>query len=305
MLSESSKSNFIAGIFDYQSFSKKAIRENIENGFFDRIVSSVEFNADEIVALFTCLRLEVYIYTKDKENLDKIQKVLLDNKFKVLHNKKEIIEHLFQLASGRLSEISAELQIESQVTNAFDSQLETRAKLRKICQIALTNAASFRKKMNFYNNENYATIAFKIIEDLVNKNIKGLLIIGTGIMSKEFAKACDRDKERFDKIFIMGRDRQRAKEFKDDLMLDNAEAVTTQQMDSVIKKVDVIFAAAGGKYKIRKHIEPLLIVDITCPPIFTLKNGPKTELITMYDKTYEKKIDQVNNVFEHKLNYYE
>jgi len=302
MLDNLNKSNFIVGIFDYQSFSKKAIRENIENGFFDSVVGSVEFYADEIVALFTCLRLEIYIYTRDEEKLKKIQKIFSNNKFKVLCNEKDMMEHLIQLASGKFSEINAEVQIEKQVADAFEHQLDKSARLREICKNAFKKADSFRKKNNFYNYENYATIAFKIVEDLIKKDMNRLLIVGTGIMSKEFAKACDSHKEKFDKIFIMGRDRQKAKKLKDGLSFDNIEAVTIQQMDSVIKKVDVVFAAAGGKYKIQEYSRPLLIVDITCPPMFIIDKYPKIKIITMYDKIYEKKIEQVNSVFEHKLN---
>lgn len=299
-----SESNFIAGIFDYRSFSKRAIRENIENGFFDKIVSLVEFYADEVVALFTCLRLEIYIYARGEETLKKIQKIFADNEFRVLHNKKEITEHLIQLASGNFSEINAEAQIEKQVANAFESQLDKSAELIRLFQIALRKAASFRRKNNFYNYENYATIAFRVLEDLIKEDMKRLLIVGTGMMSKEFAKVCNTHKKKFDKIFVMGRNRQKAKKFKDDLLPDNAEAVTTQQMDSVIKKVDLIFAAAGGEYKIKKWLNPLLIIDITCPPIFTLDECPKIKIITMYDKIYEEKIGQVNSTFKRKLNYY-
>lgn len=299
------KSNFIAGIFDYQSFSRKAIRENIENGFFDRVASSVEFYADEIVAFFTCLRFEVYIFVRDEEKLKEIQKIFVDNKFGVLHGKGEITEHLVRLASGNSSEIRAETQIEKQVANAFESQLDQvdqGAELMELCRVALKQAASFRKKNNFYNYENYATIAFRILGDLVKEDVKNLLIVGTGIMAKEFIRACDVHKEKFDKIFIMGRDRQKAKKLKDDLSFTNVEAVTTQQMDSVINKVDVVFAAAGGKYKIKKYLKPLLIIDITCPPIFTLDQCPKTKMITMYDNIYEDKIKQVNEAFKDKLN---
>ncbi len=302
MLNNPNKSNFIAGIFDYQSFSKKAIRENIENGFFDRIASSVEFYADEIVALFTCLRFEVYVFVRDKEKIKEIRKILNDNKFRVLDNKKEITEYLVRLVSGDSSEIRAETQIEKQVTNAFESQLDQGAELMELCRATLKKAASFRKKNNFYNYENYATIAFRILGDLVKEDVKELLIVGTGIMAKEFMKACSTRKEKFDKIFIMGRDRQKAKKLKDDLSFVNAEAVTTQQMDNVINKVDVAFAAAGGKYKIKKYSKPLLIIDITCPSIFTLDECSRTKMITMYDKIYEDKIKEVNGAFKGKLN---
>lgn len=298
----SNKSNFIGGIFDYRSFSKKAIRENIENGFFDRIASSVEFYADEIVALFTCLRFEVYIFVRDEEKLKEIQKIFVDSKFRVLHNKKEVTEHLVQLAPGNSSEIRAETQIEKQIENAFGSQLDQGAKLMELCRVILKKAASFRRKNNFYNYENYTTIAFRILEDLIKEDAKRLLIIGTGIMAKEFIKACDAHKERFDKIFIMGRDRQKAKKLKNDLLFANVEAVTTQQMNNVINKVDVVFAAAGGKYKIKKYSKPLLIIDITCPPMFSLDGCPKIKMITTYDKIYENKIKEVNSDFKGKLN---
>ena len=58
----------IVGIFDYNMSPKKTVRENIENNFFDEIVKSVEFYSDEIVALFTCLRFEIYIYSNNKIN---------------------------------------------------------------------------------------------------------------------------------------------------------------------------------------------------------------------------------------------
>lgn len=296
--SHNNKSNFIAGIFDYSISSKKAIRENIENNFFDKIIKSVEIFSDEIVALFTCLRFEIYIYTTDENKLRKIQNVFLENKFKVLFGKKDIINYLTQLCSGQLSEIIGELQIKIQALNAFESQLKKRAKLREVFCAALVNADSFRKLNNFYTNENYATIAFKIINDLINTKLKGLLIVGAGMMSKEFAEACNYHKEKIDKIFIAELDKKKSKYLKNNLKIKNVEIINTQQINNILKKVDVIFVAAGGKYKIYNHSDSLLIVDITCPPMFILESCPKTKIITMYDKYYKEKIDQVNNIFK-------
>ncbi|MBL7156386.1 MAG: hypothetical protein ISS87_02225 [Candidatus Pacebacteria bacterium] len=295
------RSNFIAGIFDYNISSKKTIRENIENNFFDEIIKSVEFYSDEIVVLFTCLRFEIYIYSNNKNKLREIQNIFLKNKFKILFGEKDIINYLIELCSGKLSEIIGELQIEIQAIKAFESQLKKRAKLRKVFQTALVNADSFRNTENFYNNENYATIAFKIINDLINTKLKGLLIVGAGMMSKKFAESCNYHKEKIDKIFIAELDKKKSKDLKNTLKIKNVEIINTQQINNILKKVDVIFAAAGGKYKIYKHSDPLLIIDITCPPMFTLEDCSKTKIITMYDKDYKEKINQINNIFKLKF----
>ena len=294
----SNRPNFIAGIFDYNISSKKTIRENIENNFFDEIIKSVEIYSDEVVALFTCLRFEIYIYSNNENKLRKIQNVFLENKFKVLFGKNDIINYLAQLCTGKLSEIIGELQIKIQALNAFESQLKKGAKLRKVFQTALANADSFRKLRNFYTNENYATIAFKIINDLIDTKLKGLLIVGAGMMSKEFAGTCNCHKEKIDKIFIAELNKKKSKDLKNNLQIKNVEIINTQQINNILEKVDVIFAAAGGKYKIYNHLDPLLIVDITCPPMFILENCPKTKIITMYDKDYKEKIDQVNNILK-------
>jgi len=249
------------------------------------------------------LRFEIYIYSnnKNKNQLKKIQNIFSENKFKILFGEKDIINYLTKLCSGRLSEIVGELQIKTQVINAFESQLEKRAKLRKIFQTALVDADSFRNVENFYNDENYATIAFKIINDLISTKLKGLLIVGAGMMSKEFARTCDYHKEKINKIFIAELDKKKSKNLKNSLKIKNVEIINTQQINNILRKVDVIFAAAGGKYKIYKHSDPLLIIDITCPPMFTIEDCPKTKIITMYDKDYKEKINQVNNIFKLKF----
>lgn len=296
------KSNFIAGIFDYNISSKKTIRENIENNFFDEIIKSVEFYSDEIIAVFTCLRFELYIYSNSESQLKKIQSIFSENNFKILFGEKDIINYLTQIYSGQLSEIIGELQIKTQVINALESQLNKKGtKLRKVFQAALVNADLFRKLENFYTSENYATIAFKIINDLINTKLKGLLIVGAGMMSKEFAKVCNYHKEKIDKIFIAELEKKKSKDLKNILEIKNVELINTQQINNVLKKIDVIFAAAGGKYTIYKHPDPLLIIDITCPPMFTMEDCPKTKIITMYDKYYKEKIAQVNNIFKLKF----
>ena len=291
------KSRFIVGIFNYETFPKKMIGKNIENGFFDKIIKSVEFHADEIVAFFTCLRLEIYICTSDEIKLEKIREFFLKNKFKVLCGKKNIINRITQLCSGRLSEIIGELQIETQVMDVFESQLEEKSKLKEMYKIAFKKAVSFRKEKNFYNNENYATIALKFIDDLTESKIKGLLIFGAGMISKEFVKACNYYKKEIAKFFITDIDRKKSKDLRKFLLHRNVEIINPKQINNILRNIDVIFAAAGGKYKICNYIEPLLIIDITSPPIFSLKRCPKTKIITMYDEIYKRKISQINDTF--------
>jgi len=294
--------HFILGIFDYKKFSKQAVRDNIENGFFDELVKSVEFFADEIVVLFTCLRLEIYIYCRNRKELSEIKKIFLYNNLEIFLTEQEITGHLVELFSGRLSEIIAELQIEKQVNNVFRSQLGRNAKLKNVCKKSLLRAFCFRKKNNFYNKENYATIALKIIEDLTNKESRNLLIVGTGMMSMEFIKACDKEKDRFERIFIAGRDTQKAKRLKNELLskYQDIKISSIQQINNIVKKVDVIFAAAGGKYEIFKHRNPLLIIDISCPPIFRIEDFSQTKIITIYDEIYVKKINEMNKKFRYK-----
>lgn len=292
--------NFIVGTYDYKKSSKKEIREKIRNGFFDEITKAVEIYSDEIVALFTCLRLEIYIYSSDRDNLDKIREIFLENKFGTLFGRENMVKHLTRLCSGKLSEIVAELQVTEQVADVFESQLEEGSKLEKVYQVALEKAASFRRKENFYNNENYATIASKIINDMAGGRIKGLLIVGAGMMAKEFVKTLGDYRERIDKFFIASRSRKKARALENILAANDVEIVDPQRINDVVKKVDVVFAAAGGRYKICGHAKPLFIVDITCPPMFILEDCPKTKIITMYDRVYKMEIDQVNNAFNKK-----
>lgn len=292
--------NFIAGTCDYGMSSKKTIRENIRNGFFDEVVKAVEIYSDEIVALFTCLRLEIYVYSSDRDNLNKIREIFLRNKFNILLGRESIVNHLAQLCSGGLSEIIAELQIEEQVRDTFESQLEEGTNLKEVYQTALRNAVSFRKKKKFYNDENYATIALKIINDLVGGQLRGLLIVGAGMMAKEFAKACSGHKKRVSKFFIASRSRGKVKNLENILAAGDVEIVDPRRINDIVKEVGVIFAAAGGRYEICEHTEPLLIVDITCPPMFSLRNCPRTKIITMYDRVYKMEIDRVNDAFNKK-----
>lgn len=290
-------SRFIAGTYNYKKFSKKEIRDNIRDGFFDEIVGAVETYSDEIVAIFTCLRLEIYIYSSDGENLDKIREVFLRNNFDILFGRKSMVNHLTQLCSGKLSEIIAELQVEGQVVDAFESQIEDGTNLKEVYQDALEKAVLFRKEKGFYNDENYATIASKIIDNLAGGQLRGLLIVGAGTMAKEFAKDWSGHKGRVDKFFIASRNRKKARILEGFLAADDVEVIDPQRINDVVKKVDVVFAAAGGRYKICGHTKPLLIVDITCPPMFILEDCPKTKIITMYDRVYKMEIDQVNDAF--------
>lgn len=294
---DTTNQDFIVGTYNYEKSSKKAIREGIRSGFFDEMVGAVETYSDEVVALFTCLRLEIYVYSSDKCNLNRIREIFLENKFDVSLGRKHVVNHLTQLCSGGLSEIIAEAQIERQVADAFEFQLEEGSNLKKAYQDALKRAKVFRKEENFYNDESYATIASKIINNLSGDHLKGLLVVGSGMMAKEFVKDWSGHKDKVNKFFIASRSRKKARALENILAADDVEVISPQRINNVAKEVDVIFAAAGGRYKICGHTKPLLIVDITCPPMFVLEDCPKTKIITMYDKVYKMEIDQVNDAF--------
>ncbi|MEK9135450.1 MAG: hypothetical protein AAB451_04135 [Patescibacteria group bacterium] len=292
-----SRSSFIAGIFDHVMFSKKDIGENIENGFFEKIIKDVDFYSDEIVVIFTCLRFEIYIFVNTDDKLRKIYDVFLKNKLKILLQEKDIIDRLTHLCSGELSEITGELQIREQVINTFESHLEEKSNLKNIFYLALKNSDLFRKSNNFYNNDNYATIALKIINDSFDKNLKSFMIIGAGMISKEFAKACNSLKDKINSIVIADIEKKKSKELARILEIKNIEIIDIQQINIFLNKVDAIFVAAGGKYKIYGYKDPLFIVDITCPPMLIMENSPRTKIITILDDNFQKKINQINNSF--------
>lgn len=241
----------------------------------------------ELLVLSTCNRTEVY-YSANEDLTIEIVKLLcyvkgLQNAekfipyFKVINNQDEAVNHLFRVSIGLESQVVGDLQITSQVKQAYqwsaDEQLAGPFLHRLLHTTFYTNKKVVQET-NFRDGAasvSYATVELieNLCEDKVNPKV---LILGLGQIGKDLAE--NLKGTTFSEIHLANRTTSKAKEL--------AEAYSHQYLPydevlSSINKFDVIVSAIQAE-----------------TPFFNLSNFPEKGFLTykyMIDLAVPRSID--------------
>ncbi len=237
------------------------------------------------VVISTCNRTEIYASTnKAEQAVDDVMKFVaktfelsaddLTHFYK--HDRKEAVMHLCRVVSGLDSMVIGETEIFGQVKKAYASALEIGSTERVVNQL-FQKAFGIGKKVRTQTQiQEGQTSIGSVAVDLAEKIFGHLrdskvMVIGAGEMSRTTAQSLQSRGAKT--IFVTNRNYERAQQLAVEL---NGEAVTFDDWEETLKKVDVVISSTGAPHPIvtKKHIEPvrkhrkyrpLFFIDIAVP----------------------------------------
>ena len=237
---------------------------------------------DEIVILSTCNRSEIYISCEDVEKGIEVVKAFYEEFFELgevrnyLFSKKnkEVIEHLFNVASGLDSVVLGEDQILGQVKDAHEFSMKlgaTKKLFNRLFRDAITTAKEVKTITKISQQSlSISYIGIKLLkEKMVSLKDKNVLIIGLGKMNLLTIKYLQ--EENVGTIYISNRSIEKFKEIQS--IYDNIEYVDYKDRYNFLKdnEIDIVISATSSPHLvIRKEDMPsiknkIYFMDLALP----------------------------------------
>lgn len=256
--------------------------------------------ANEVIILNTCNRVEIYFFSEDYIDIEKIFTELgWDKKYMHLfyiHKDKDCIKHLFEVVCGFDSLIIGEEQIVAQVKEAKEISKLVGGKnpvLERLFEVALKCSKEFRTKSKL--NEHPITIASVVGRVIKESNIKKVAIIGLGNIGLLF---CNYFKNSdVDKVFLIGRRNERIDQF---VNLCPEKFEYCDKKDAILEAQCLICSTSAPHPVVHKDDIPegksLLIFDLAVPrdvdvEVYKLPN------VKVIDIDQVHKMDTINKEF--------
>ena len=257
----------------------------------------------ELSVLSTCNRTEIYSLVKDPERADPLirQAVeelkgvahLSNGRYTYLLDGREMVRHLFRVASGIESLMVGEPQILGQVRDAYkiaDHSRFTGAVLTRVFNTALHVGKRARTETAI--GEGTVSVAYAAVE-MALKVFDGLhkhtvAVVGAGETGRLVAThMAEQNPER---LLVLNRTFERARELAAEF---DGEARPFDELDAVLKEADVVVTATAAPEPIlqsdalskiakKRRTRPLVLVDISNPRNIDPAVG-KIENIFLYD----------------------
>jgi len=266
----------------------------------------------EGLILSTCNRVEVIASARDNVVAEPvIQRFLADHHQCNLamyeshfyhHRQRQVIEHLFRVASSLDSMIVGEPQILGQLKQAYNTAREAGAlhgTLNEITLQALAVARKVRRNTAIGTSAvsvSYAAVelARKIFGDLSGKTI---VVIGAGKMSEIAAK--NLIKSGAGTILVANRTYERAVELARAF---HGKAIHFDQMFDYVEKADIVICSTAAPHYVihRKHAEQWLAARKNRPMFFVDISVPRNiePSINQLDNAFVYDIDDLGQVVE-------
>lgn len=256
--------------------------------------------ANEVIILNTCNRVEIYFFSEDYIDIEKIFTELgWDKKYMHLfyiHKDKDCIKHLFEVVCGFDSLIIGEEQIVAQVKEAKEISKLVGGKnpvLERLFEVALKCSKEFRTKSKL--NEHPITIASVVGRVIKESNIKKVAIIGLGNIGFLF---CNYFKNSdVDKVFLIGRKNEKIDQF---VKLNPEKFGYYDKKETILEAQCLICSTSAPHPVVHKDDIPegksLLIFDLAVPrdvdvEVYKLPN------VKVIDIDQVHKMDTVNKEF--------
>lgn len=275
----------IAVIGINHNLSPISIRERVsftDTKKIEAINILLDKNIDEIVILSTCNRSEIYISCEDVEKGIEVVKAFYEEFFELrevrnyLFSKKnkEVIEHLFNVASGLDSVVLGEDQILGQVKDAHEFSMKlgaTKKLFNRLFRDAITTAKEVKTITKISQQSlSISYIGIKLLkEKMVSLKDKNVLIIGLGKMNLLTIKYLQ--EENVGTIYISNRSIEKFKEIQS--IYDNIEYVDYKDRYNFLKdnEIDIVISATSSPHLvIRKEDMPsiknkIYFMDLALP----------------------------------------
>ncbi len=270
------------------------------------ITKKNNFDNKQYIILSTCNRTEVYTTTcSPQETKNEIIRLLEveyeDLDYFYFLKDKDVVVHIFRVASGLDSQIIGETQILGQVKHAYNKAKEfgmNNKYLDDLFKQAIEVGKLVREKTDISKgNISICSVAIKMIKTFFNEmENKKVLIIGTGKIGELVAQYLLKEKMSY--IFVANRTYEKAKELAEKI---NAKAIKFDQLNKELIDADIVVSATASPHLIlKKNVveeimkfreKKLFIFDLALPrdvdpEIRNLKN------VILYD------LDDINLVVE-------
>ena len=235
---------------------------------------------DELVILSTCNRTEVYVAAASPGAAREfLQEELhlqdyLPEYFYFLENK-DVVRHLFSVASGVDSQVMGENQILSQVKEAYFQAKQagsTGRHFNKLFQKAMEVGKIVRRKTKISaGNVSVGSVALKMLENLWGElEGKRILIIGTGKVGELVVKYLMQ--KGISGTFVANRTYEKAVELAERI---GGKAVRFDHLEKEVESADIVISATSSPHLILKkelvqevmknRKEPLCMMDLALP----------------------------------------
>jgi glutamyl-tRNA reductase len=226
--------------------------------------------ACEYVILRTCNRIELYIASENAEkDIKNILGALINDSVKYkkgeIYTGREMVKHLFSVASGLESMLIGENEILGQVRTIHDEYAKTKRAgsfLSPLLRSAINTGKKVRTETEIGKGK---TGIYSLAVDYLRRYAdKEIGIVGAGSEASRFLNGFSAGGKIGGKVFSRNPDNARklAEKYSLDYGIFNEEE---------IKEYGVIFCAYKGKQKVTVD-DKTLVVDISVPRIFSGKN---------------------------------
>ena len=255
---------YAAIVYSHKNVDESKLYEyNIE----DRILNNYSC---EYVILRTCNRIELYIAAENAEkDIKDILGTLIDDSPQYekgeIYTGRNVIKHLFSVASGLESMLIGENEILGQVRTAHDEYTTTKragSSLSQLFRSAINTGKKVRTETRIGRGKTgIYSLAVDYLKQYANEKIA---VVGAGSEASRFLNGFSVGRNINGKVFSRDPDNARmlAEKYSLDYGIFN---------EKEIKEYGVIFCAYKGKQKVTVN-DKTLVVDVSVPRIFYGKN---------------------------------
>jgi len=242
----------------------------------------------ESLVLSTCNRLEIYSVTKAETSSDTIEEISeyicsfqgFDNthfqKLKTVKSNKNVLEHIFSVASGIESQIVGETEILGQAKEAYAfarKQDSLGPVLNRLFQKTFQSAKWIRSHTSIGSGQvNVSNVAVDLAKKVFGRlETSRILVIGTGEIGEKTLKALR--SRGASNITIVSRKLERASEIAENMGI---EALTIEQLGTSLPEHDIVLTstasptpvltktALSSALKMRSN-RPFFLIDLAIP----------------------------------------
>lgn len=270
---------------------------------------------EENLILSTCNRVEIYaLSNQDRDHVNDIEDFLsrfhnLDtsaykDKF-YIYRDKEVVEHLFKVASGLDSLVIGEMEILGQVKKAYQEareSLSTGKVLNRLFEKALNTAKKIRTETFICRGSvSVSSAAVRLAEKILGElKDKTALIIGTGAVGEQLLLYLK--KNGIKSVFVTNRTLEKAQSVA---VRFSASAFAFEDFKNRLIEMDIVIASTGAPHCIirkediayimpKRKQKPLFIIDLAVPrDVEAEVNG--------IDNVYLYNIDDLENIVDENI----
>ncbi|MEO0212584.1 MAG: hydroxymethylbilane synthase [candidate division WOR-3 bacterium] len=260
---------------------EKFAKINIEE-FIEKLKDE---NLDEFFVLSTCNRFGIYgIFENNKK--------LINSEYSRVIEGVELIKHVFKIASGLDSQILGEHQILGQLRESYNLAIKHKT-IKHLTNQLIIRAIRTSKRIRNETNIRAISLNYYIKQILKNKNVKNILVLGTG----EIGNMIIRNFRSFYNVFVVSRISKRAQELS---KLYDIKFIEFEKFKNFLNNFDVIISATNNeeflieKSDISKLKSDVIIIDLSVPRSI---DPDLKEFVSLYNidtlKEVEYKVDEM------------